>query len=546
MTRVWRGVGRTAWSKAACVVLLVGACVLSDDAAAQPAAAQRPLVIPFENAGRELRLHWLSEGASVLLTDDLTALGAPAITREDRHRAFDRMNVPAVATLSHATVIRLGRLVGASRVVIGSFELREGQLEVRARAIQLDTGRMLPEVVERGAIEDAFGTFARVARRLAPEATIETAELERGYPPIAAFEQYIKGLVAATPAAQLAYLDAALKLSPRFSRVRLAQWDVHDQQGEHSLALTAVRRVPDGDPLGRRARFRAALSLMNLGRLDEAFNAMTVLTRVKQDSAVLNNLGVIQLRRTQATGTTAAAYFTEASRLDPEDSDLFFNAGYASWLAKDTQGAIGALREAVRRNAADDRAHYVLGVALQAAGSAAEAAREKDLAKQLSSASGDWETKQPAGSPVPKGLERVKTEIDVSGSFRFESALVASEQREQHELATFYLDRGRRLFQQEQDVEAAGELRRAVFLSPYQSEAHLLLGRAYLRMGRTRHAIDALKISIWSEDTMTARLALAGAYLQSKEAAAARTELETVMKRDPGNTEARRLLGQLP
>ena len=32
---------------------------------------------------------------------------------------------------------------------------------------------------------------------------------------------------------------------------------------------------------------------------------------------------------------------------------------------------------------ADDEAHYVLGVALQAAGNAAEAAREKELAQQL-------------------------------------------------------------------------------------------------------------------------------------------------------------------
>ena len=49
------------------------------------------------------------------------------------------------------------------------------------------------------------------------------------------------------------------------------------------------------------------------------------------------------------------------------------------------QAAIYWLREAVRSNPADGEAHFVLGAALAAAGNAAEAAREKELARRLSS-----------------------------------------------------------------------------------------------------------------------------------------------------------------
>ena len=49
----------------------------------------------------------------------------------------------------------------------------------------------------------------------------------------------------------------------------------------------------------------------------------------------------------------------------------------------------------------------------------------------------------------------------------------------------------------ERDVEAIAELRRAIYLMPYQAEAHLLLGRLYQRTGRVREAIDSLKIAIW-------------------------------------------------
>ena len=55
------------------------------------ASAARQLVVPFENASGEHRVYWLSEGSAVLVADDLVALGVPAIRREDRVRAFERL-----------------------------------------------------------------------------------------------------------------------------------------------------------------------------------------------------------------------------------------------------------------------------------------------------------------------------------------------------------------------------------------------------------------------------------------------------------------------
>ena len=93
-----------------------------------PASAQRAgldsprrLVVPFENASRTSRLYWLAEATAVLLTDDLTALGAGAISREDRVLAYEQLRVPVTATLSHATVIRIGQLVGATQIAVGKI-----------------------------------------------------------------------------------------------------------------------------------------------------------------------------------------------------------------------------------------------------------------------------------------------------------------------------------------------------------------------------------------------------------------------------------------
>jgi Tfp pilus assembly protein PilF len=98
---------------------------------------------------------------------------------------------------------------------------------------------------------------------------------------------------------------------------------------------------------------------------------------------------------------------------------------------------------------------------------------------------------------MPPDLERLKSELVEPGTLRVESVIVAAEQREQQELATFHLERGRRMFEQERDVEAIAELRRAIYLMPYHPEAHYLLAQAYERSGRTREAVDSLKIALW-------------------------------------------------
>src|SRR5688572_23154977 len=196
----------------ACGFLLQGAL----DVSAQ--TPQRLLVVPFENASREGQSYWLSEASAVVLTDDLIALGAPTITREDRVRAFERLRVPAAAPLSHATVIRLGQLVGAGTAVVGSVDVKGKDLVVRARSIRIDVGRMSPEIVESGPLADVFAIYGRVARRIAPDSKVTLEQMEQGHPPIAAFEQYVKGLLAHAPASKIAFLSQAIAIEPSFHR----------------------------------------------------------------------------------------------------------------------------------------------------------------------------------------------------------------------------------------------------------------------------------------------------------------------------------------
>jgi len=509
-----------------------------------PAAAQAPprlLVMPFENASKESRIFWLGEASAVLLADDLNAFAGGAITREERRQAFDRLQVPPAATLSDATVIRIGQLVGATHVIVGTLTLDGDALVVRARSIALEAGRIERDVTERGPMPELFSTFERLARGLAP-ASARTQELKVTNPPLAAFENYIKGLLAGTPATAVNYLNAALQASPGFDRARLALWDVYVAQGDHTRALAAVERVAADSPWSRRARFRAGLSQINLKKYDAAFATYKALADQKADAPVLNNLGIVQLRRGGSPQSGAATlYLTKAAEAGGADPDYFFNLGYACWMDRDPGAAIHWLREAVRRDPADGDAHFVLGAALAAAGNTTEANREKELARRLSSVYEEW-GKKPGADAVPKDLERLKSDVELPRNARVDETGAGTGQRDQRELAQFYLERGVRLFQQERDREALDEFNRTLFLSPYEAEAHLLIGRIHLRGGRVHEAIDALKISLWSSESPEAHVLLAQAYLEAKDVAMARSEAERALALDPRSSDAKQVL----
>ncbi len=233
------------------------------DRPATPAAdGGRILVMPFENPKREPRLHWIGEAAALLLADQLSARGLAAIRRAERVRAFEELHLPSNAVLSRATVIKVGELVGASEVIVGSIALDGSDLVVEANSIRIDVGRLQPHVRDRAPLPEVEDLFERVAGKLARDAKLREARPAR--PPLEAFENYVKGLMAESAAARATFLEAAVRLHPAYDRAHLALWEVRADQGDHTGALAVARAVPASSPLAPRAAFLAAVSMLEL------------------------------------------------------------------------------------------------------------------------------------------------------------------------------------------------------------------------------------------------------------------------------------------
>jgi tetratricopeptide (TPR) repeat protein len=529
-------------------VVLGSVCAVASSRGEQTVPGSRVLVMPFavvvdaNASGGEGAALWLGEAASVLLTEGLSSRGVGVIARDERLEVFDRLQLPMSPTLTRATTMRVADLFAASEVVFGEIRLGD-KLTVRARMIGVTAGRQFPDFTGESDLPHLFELFARAGDAL-------SQHTGRPFPPAApaaelsveTFEQYMKGLVATAPAAQRRFLETALSAAPHDGRILTALWGVYTAAGEHEKALAVSSAVEEGSALERKARYTAALSLIELKRYDGAMKSLLALQAERPSAAVANALGVVQLQRAVFAGVDGAiAQFTRAAELDAGNTDYLFNAGYAHALAGDTAAALFWLREAVRFDAGHADAHLVMSAVLMQSGRTAEARREFELGRLLGT------TADPAAltlsATVPSRLERSVLAVDAPPIAI--TAIANPAQRDQQATAMFHLDRARKLVEAQNDREATNELRRAIYLAPYEDEPHLLLGKVYQRTGRLDDAITEYKIAIWARESVAARVALGHALVDAGDRDGARAEAERALTLAPDSSEARALLARI-
>jgi Flp pilus assembly protein TadD len=525
-------------------VLVIVGVVPPPPAAAQPAGMTHPLVLPFsvvvdgDVPGGEGAGFWLGEATALLLAEELEARGFEVLSRAERIAAFTSLQLPLTTTLTRATMIRVGELVGATELVFGEVRLG-ARLTITARVVTLETAREQMQATAEGPGTAIYDVVEGLASRLAPGAP-GAAHVDARLP-LGAFEQYVKGLVATTPAVQERFLEAARQQAPADGRVLLAVSEFHATQGAYDKALVAARAVASGSRLDRQARYAAARALIELRRFDEAYETLQTLHGEEPSPELSNALGVIQVRRGSTPQTGLPTYFfTRAVDEAPEDPGFLFNLGYAYARSRNTEAALYWLREVVRFDPTDADAHLVMSQMLIAEGKDVEAQRELTLARQLGSTLEGELTER-----VVPGLERLSSRLENRPSSRVAAAIANPAKREQQELAAFHLARGRRLFDQEDDRGAMDELRRAIYLRPYDDEPHLLLGQIYRRAGRLTEAIDAFRIAVWSRESVVAYMRLAEVLHESGDTPAALVEARRAVALDPQSVDARDLLARI-
>ena len=319
--------------------MVAGRCIASTIATLESPAdrprARQSAVGPFRPASRDAfrervarRPHLLAgRGGSRPAHHELDALGADAITRDERTQAFERLQVPQAAVLTDATVIRLGQLVGASQVIVGSLDLAGDTLVVRARSLALEPGRLQRDVVERGRMPELFGSIQRLARTLGPASAgcrRTPADARPG-----AFENYIKGLLAETRDRRR-LPERLPEECTRLRSRRVALWArltwSRQRARRHRGRAGRARRFT----LSRRARFLTGLSELELKQYPRGIPRSQDLRR-ETDGGGAEQPACYRVAAPMPPQVGASIYFFSARRRarSEDDPDCLFNLGYA-------------------------------------------------------------------------------------------------------------------------------------------------------------------------------------------------------------------------
>lgn len=493
------------------------------------------LVLPAEARPATAGQDWISQAVAEVLSRDLAFLGLPVISNEERQRAHELLEIPDVA-VTRATSIRMAEALGARRVALGSFGLDGARLSLSLRLLDVERGTLSAPLAAAGPLDQLRPLLHGLAWDLAlagplpPRRTKDELLARDGQLPFEAFRLYCQALRPGDPARRRQLLREALRRAPGDDDAELALGRLQLEAREYAAAVELLGRVSDASPAARGARFLQGVASYELGRYREAAELFARLAQQRPSAATLANHG-LALARAGATQPLPSQVLRSAVDLEPGLPDLALNLGWALLFEGDGEAAAFWLRGLLRENARDLHARVLLCWALRRAGRAGEA--EAEWKELLALAPGYATLASPDRS---RRFERLLTS---------ELSLAAGrEARTDAELAAGHANRAERLLEGGDARSALAELNRAVYLDPHGARVHRLLARAHRALADPDQAVGELRMSLWCREDVAVRAELAELLAELGRASEARGEAQTVLKSDPANAVALRVLGR--
>jgi len=520
------------------------------------------LVFPFENVGAAPRLDWLGEGLEELTIQRLSAAGQQVYSHGGRLNEMDLFGLPAPAKISRATMLHIAQEMDADLVVYGNFTSDGKTLTVNARVLRVNPASLLPVVQESGALESLMDLHTRLVWRLLgtcdaklPVSLPEFAKLQRPLQ-LAAFEQYVRGLLANDDEMRLRDLKEAARLEPDWPEPAFALGQLYFHRNDCNSALPWFAKVPPGHERSVEANFSVGVCRLRMGqpgKAEEVFASLREDLRHNLVSGadlpeILNNLALARARQ----GDIAAAQtaLSRAADIDPDADDYPFNLGLLALRQNDLAMAATQFREAMHREPDNPEDFAFLIYTLEKAGKKSEAAGEREAATEALGSDALPAIKLDAKKEAASKYERVRPELDTT-SLRLELRGPDAPNSASADVAppvdtpAAHVRAGRQDLAAGRLDAAEKEFRAALAAEPNSAAAHRELAEMYRRRGKLDEAVQELQASLAARDSAAVRTTLARVYLEQKKPDLARAEVEKAVKLAPNYPDAKELLQRL-
>jgi TolB-like protein len=169
-----RGAHLRARARLAAAFVGVAVALTPAHAGADPAAAASTAAAPlavavlyFDYEGKNPELEPLRKGLAQMLTTDLAELEAIQVVERARlEEVLAELALGRSSKVDRTSAARVGKLLGARLLVLGSFFEIGGALRVDARVVDAETGRVVKGAGVRGRSDDALSCEASLAEKL--------------------------------------------------------------------------------------------------------------------------------------------------------------------------------------------------------------------------------------------------------------------------------------------------------------------------------------------------------------------------------------------
>ena len=504
------------------------------------------VVFPFENRSSQSDLGWISEAFSEILSERLAGPGRYVLGQDERTAAYSQLGVPPATVLTLASEYKVAQTLGVDWAIVGHFKVTGQQLSATAQLLNVHKLKLHPQIEASGALADLITIQTSLAWRiLATYDASFTAGTEEDFagqfPPVRldAFENYIRGLLAADDGTRIHFLREADRLNPSDHHAAFQLGRYYFDQKDYSNSAQWLGKLVPPDQHYDESLFLLGVDDFFLGRNKESLSAFQALSLAMPLNEVWNNLGVLQARA--GNEPEALKSFLRAHKGDDRDPTYCFNLGASYYYLKDYQQSTKYLEQAVKLDDNDLRARTLLASAL---GKMGNSAGEHEQLTWVASHEGSSMANL-AEDILPQ--PRITKSYD-GKAFRLLSVTVHNtlEQKlsklppEAH--GSFYLAQGRQLVSEGRYPEAIRDLQEAAGLIPESSECYLLLGQAYELSGKHRKALQEFQTSLQLDNNAATHLWLAHTYQSMKQPAEALQEAETALSMNPGDKNAQEMI----
>jgi TolB-like protein len=137
-------------------------------------------VMPFTNLSGQKEYDWLSIGIGEVLTTKLGSLSCfRMVERIKISEALKEIELGQTGLIDEATAPKVGKMIGAEKLVIGSFQISEQNIRIDARLLDVETGRVRVFAGANGELEKIFEVQDRISTSFLAALNIPLSDEEK-------------------------------------------------------------------------------------------------------------------------------------------------------------------------------------------------------------------------------------------------------------------------------------------------------------------------------------------------------------------------------